>query len=350
MSSNIDLSGWSPKYRLMREPGIRWPVFPAMLCALLGVCADACGADLKHMQSDESTEIAYLVHRGTAGSLATAALLTHLTEMPDASRGSGAAAPPDPSQLIARAISMAPNRPELVWLQLRECESRRCADEARIAAHLKEIDADNGLAWLADLNAAQGKSPEDITQAIEQIGGAQGARVYWNQLAVMMFDALTHHDRTKPPTAITQHADDRLMHVTGVLAAMDVPAFRPLAHACRPDEFAATGRRGACEKAMARLEASDAVVTHLVRLSVLEAWWPASTPEGAALRQERLQRRYLTVASNRARDGRADSDAETRVGAMRHLRNEEDVERAMLTAFHEPLDRPADWRSPDAAP
>jgi hypothetical protein len=339
---------------MMRVPAGRWPqframscVFSAMLCVLLGAFTDA-RADLKHLQSDESTEIAYLIRRGTADSLATASLLAHLTQVSDDERPSGAPAPPDPSQLIERAISLAPNRPELVWLQLRDCESRRCADEARIAARLKGIDADNGLAWLGDLNAAQGKSPEDVTHAIEQMGGARAPRVYWNQLTVMMFDALTHHDRTQPPTAITQHADDRLTHVTGVLAAVDVPAFRPLAYACRPDEFVAAGRRTACEMAMARLEASDAVVTHLVRLSVLEAWWPASTPEGAALRLERLQRRYLTVASNRVRKGHADSDAETRVDAMRRLKTEEDVERAMLTSFHEPLERPADWRSPAA--
>jgi hypothetical protein len=333
---------------LTQVPAARWPLFPTMLCVLLGVFA-AARADVKHLQSDEATEIAYLVRRGTADSLATASLLAHLTQVSDEERAPGAPAPPDPSQLIGRAISMAPNRPELVWLQLRDCESRRCGDEAQIAARLKEIDADNGLAWLGDRNAAQSKSPEDVTQAIERMGAAPAPRVYWNRLTVMMFDALTHHDRTEPPTAITQHADDRLMHVTGVLAAVDVPAFRPLAYACRPEEFAATGRRAACEKAMARLEASDAVVTHLVRLSVLEAWWPASTPEGAALRLERSQRRYLTVASNRLRKGRADSDAETRVGAMRHLQSEEDVERAMLTAFHEPLERPADWRSPGAA-
>ena len=48
--------------------------------------------------------------------------------------------------------------------------------------------------------------------------------------------------------------------VTGVLAALDIPAFRSLAYACRRDELVATGRRAACEKAMARLEVSDAVV------------------------------------------------------------------------------------------
>jgi hypothetical protein len=330
---------------MMRVPAGRWPQFSAMLCVLLAPNTHA-RADVKHLQSDEATEIAYLIRRGTADSLATASLLAHLTQVSDDERAPGAPAPPDPAQLIERALSVAPNRPELVWLQLRDCESRRCADEARIAARLKEIDADNGLAWLGDLNAAQSKSPEEVTRVIEQVGRAPGPRVYWNRLIVMMFDALTHHDRTEPPTAITQHADDRLMHVTGVLAAVDAPAFRPLAYACRPGEFVAAGRRAACESAMARLEASDAVVTHLVRLSVLETWWPASTPEGAALRAERSQRRYLTVASNRVRKGHADSDAQTRVGAMRHLKTEEDVERAVLAGFHEPLERPADWQSP----
>ena len=156
------------------------------------------------------------------------------------------------------------------------------------------------------------------------------------------------HQFARVRLPIQVDADDRLTHVTAVLAAVDAPAFRTLAYACRPDEFVAAGRRAACEMAMARLEASDAVVTHLVRLSVLEAWWPASTPEGAALRLERLQRRYLTVASNRVRKGHADNDAETRVDAMRRLKTEEDVERAMLTSFHEPLERPADWHSPAA--
>jgi hypothetical protein len=330
---------------MTRVPAGRWPQFSTLCCLLLGPVGGA-SADVKHLRSDESTEIAYLVRRGTADSLATASLLAHLTQASEGEHATGPSAPRDPAQLIERAIALAPNRPELIWLQLRDCESRRCAQQPLIAARLKDLDADNGLAWLGDLNAAQSKSPEDVTRVIEQIGAAPRPRVYWNQLAVMMFDALTHRERKEPPTAITLHADDRLVHVTGVLAAVDMPVFRPLASACRSDELAAAGRRAACEMAMARLADSDAVMTHLVRLSVLEAWWPTTSPEGAALRLERLQRRYQTVASNRIRDGRADSDAEMRVEAMRHLTTEEEVERAMLSEFHEPLERPADWHSP----
>jgi hypothetical protein len=57
---------------MMRVTAGRWPQFcamlcgfSAMLCVLLGAFTDA-RADLKHLQSDESAEIAYLIRRGTA--------------------------------------------------------------------------------------------------------------------------------------------------------------------------------------------------------------------------------------------------------------------------------------------
>jgi hypothetical protein len=326
----------------------------ALWLALIGAPGTAPGAPV-HRQSDEADEVAFLLRAGTANSLATASLLAHLIPASDGLPAAGGAPaadgapPPEPAALIGRAVSMAPGRPELLWLQLRECQARRCADQARIAARLREIDPDNGLAWLADLDAAQAMSPAEVTQVIERIGAAPSPRLYWNALTVLMFDALTHHDRSAPPTAITQHADDRLLHVTGVLTALDMPAFRSLAYVCSVDQLGAAGRRAACERAMARLESSDAVMTHLVRLSILTEWWPADSPEGMALRQERAQRRYRTVASNRLRPGHADRDAELRVETMRHTPREEDVERAMLTAFHEPLERPPGWHG-DAPP
>lgn len=314
-----------------------------LLGSMLAAVADA---GVRHLPSDEANEVAYLMRQGTAGSLATASLLAYLVQSDDSQQGVGSSAAADPVQLIARAIELAPARPELVWLQLRECQARRCEDEQRIADRLKGLDPDNGFAWFGDLDAAFGRSAEAVTEVVSQIAAAPAPRIYWNALTAMMFDALTHHGRTEPATAITEHADDRLTHVTGVLAALDMPAFKPLAFACRPDQFEAAGRRPACEHAMARMAASDSVITQNVRLSVLEDWASAGSPERLELLRDRQQRRYLTVASNRLRPGQADRDAVARVDAMRHLAREEDVERAMLTAFHEPLERPAHWQEP----
>ena len=313
----------------------------AWLAVLLGAVLSAgiaAGAPVEHRQSDEPAEVAILIRRGTADALATASLLTYLIET---------RAQPAPPELLERAIALAPRRPELIWLQLRECQQRQCPEELQIARRLRELDPDNGLAGLAELRAAQHQSADDVTQAILKMSAGSSPRIYWNRLTVMMFDALTHRDPAQPPTAITRHADDRLSHVTGVLASVAVPAFKPLAAACRKDRVQQPERQAACVALMARFDASDAVITQNVRLSVQAEWWPAGTPEGDALRRDLLERRYCTVASNRLRKGHADSDAQLRVDAMRHLEREQDVERAMLQAFHDPLERPADWREPE---
>jgi len=53
-------------------------------------------------------------------------------------------------------------------------------------------------------------------------------------------------------------------------------------------------------------------------------------------------------ASNRVRGDQVNADALRRVDAMRRLATEEEVGKAMLSAFHEPLERPEGWSS--AAP
>ncbi len=316
-----------------------------LLCAAELTASAAPRSGPAHQASDEETEVAFLIGRGTADSLATASLLAHLIR--DTGDGSDVqSAEPEPAVLIEKAVALAPDRPELIWLQLRDCEQRRCSEEPQIAARLKALDPDNGFVWLSDLRTAQSLSTPEITQILLQIGTAKSPRLYWNALAVMMFDSLTHGDRSQPATAITRGADDRLTHVTGILAALDIPAFQVMTHACRADQFDLPGRRAACQSVMTRLETSDAVIAQGVAVGMQESWWSADSPEHEALRRKHLQQRYLTVASNRVRGTHADQDAVRRVEAMRHLQREDEVEREMLTSFHEPLERPADWRSP----
>jgi hypothetical protein len=171
--------------------------------------------------------------------------------------------------------------------------------------------------------------------------------LYWNRLVVMMFDALTHRERAYPPTAVSLHADDRYTHVTGVLAAVEVPALQSLRVACSSDQFESAGRRAACEKLMLSLETGDSVIAQNLGVVLRQGWVSASSPEREVLRSKHRQQRYLMVESNRLRESQADHDADARIEAMRHLPREEDVEVAMLRSFNEPLSRPADWKSPE---
>ena len=312
------------------------------LAALVMSAVAHAGTEVRHKSSDESNEVAFLIHTGTADGFATASLLTYLTQ------GGGDGGPSrDPVKLMERAVTIAPARPELVWLQLRECQQRRCTEEPAIAASLKALDSDNGLAWLTDLRAAQFQSAEEVTKVIDTMGDKPRPTLYWNRLVVTMFDALTHRDRAYPATAVSLHADDRYTHVTGVLAAVEVPALQALRVACSSDQFESTGRRAACEKLMLKLETADSVIAQNLSVVLREGWWSATSPEREVLRSKHRQQRYLMVESNRLREGQADHDAEARIEAMRRLPREEDVEVAMLRWFDEPVSRPADWQSPE---
>ncbi len=325
-------------------PSCAWiaSVLIAMAAFMLGR-ADAAAT---HKGSDEATELDALIVLGTPDALATASLLAHLVQSDDSEQSESA----DPSALIQKAVALAPNRPELIWLQLRDCEQRRCPDQTAIAGRLQALDRDNGLAWLSDLRPLPNLEAAGITRTLTRIAAGEHPRVYWNKLAVMMFGALTHHDRSRPATAITRDADDRLTHVTSILAAVTIPALQSLAHACRLDQFDLPGRRSACEAVMTRLQSSDAALVQDLSVTLQESWWPEDSSEYAALRTLYLQQRYLTVESNRERQGRADRDAELRVAAMRRLEREDEVERTLLSDFHEPLERPSSWRMPADAP
>jgi len=299
------------------------------------------------VRSDEAREVAFLIHAGTADSLAAASLLAHLVPHPD---GSEVAAGPDPTRLIDQAVALAPARPDLVWLQLRDCERRRCPTAARLAERLESLDPENGFAFSTELRTVPDLPAGDATRILERMGAARNPRLYWNRLTAALFEALTHRDRAAPPTEITRAPDDRLQRVTGLLAAVDVPAVAPVARYCRLDQFELPGRRAACVSVMSRLAVSDSVIAQNMSLTVQESWWPVGVAERVTLHRLREQHRYLTVASNRLRPGLADRDATRRVDAMRRLPLEEDVERAMLEDFHEPLQRPSDWQEPTAAP
>jgi hypothetical protein len=316
---------------------LRWAMTVALVIQGAGVAAKAAAPE--HRASDEAREVAFLVHAATADSLATASLLAHLVETGDARQT------PDSTLLMQRAVALDPKRPELNWLLLRDCELRHCAEEGALVAKFRAADPDNGLAFAPALNASRAGPPAETTQLIAQMGAAKYLTLYWNKLTVRMFDALTHGPKSPPATALTYAADDRLSHVVGVLTAIDTAPFKPIMAVCAADQLTEAGRRAACESLMARLDASDSLIAQSLSVTVQMKWWPASSAEFKALRVKSQQQHYLVEASNRVRGDQVDADALTRVDAMRRLATEEDVGKAMLTAFHEPLQRPDDWTS-----
>ena len=215
----------------------------SVLCVLaLAGCAHAKGdgTDAAVLRAERTRQVEVLVAHPTPTNLAAAAFLAE----------SGDLIGRRPLELIAQAEALAPQRAELAWVHLAICERLKCGAKEQIEVHLQEIDADNGLVWAADLEDAQSSgSAVAVTAAIARIGASPRMTLYWNQLEVMMVDALV-------VASPSQTLATRGTEAIGVLAAQAIPPLQPMSKACRLEQLSLPGRRAACEALVARMEQS----------------------------------------------------------------------------------------------
>lgn len=300
------------------------------LVALAG-CAHAGrgDADAQSFRAERNREANVLIARATPSDLAAAALLLGPDD-PDSRQ---------PLDLIERAQALAPSRPELVWVHLTICKRFRCEAKAQIAARLQALDPDNGFAWALDLERLPPSDSAAVTAVIARMGASRKMTTYWNQLQVMMVDAL----------AVARPSEDlvtRGFGAIGIVAAESMPPLQAIVRACAPEQLDLRGRRAACEAMVAHMEHSDTVLTQSLALSVQERWWPAGSPQRDVLRAKRRQLDYLMTMSSRIRWWRLNHDMAVRIEAARSTAREEDVERAVVKSLGLPLEPPADWKDP----
>jgi hypothetical protein len=222
----------------------------------------------------------------------------------------------------------------LPGVHLAICERLKCEAKEQLEARLQEMDPDNGFVWAADLEHAQSSgSAVAVTAAIARIGAGPRMTFYWNQLEVMMVDALAVANPS-------QNLGTRGTVAIGVLAAQAIPALQPMSKACRLEQLNLPGRRAACEALVARMEQSSTVLTQSLAISMQERWWPAGSPQREVVRAKRRRLDYLITMSSRIRWWRMNRDMAVRIDAARKTDRQEDVELAMIKSFGLPPEPP----------
>jgi hypothetical protein len=301
------------------------------LCVLaLGGCSHLTSnvEDVASYKAKRRTEVEALVAQPSPSNLATAALLSY------SPLGDVAA---DPLQFIQRAETMAPERPELVWIQLSICQRLNCGAAQSIENHLKELDPDNGFAWIPDLERSEQAATDNaVTEAITKIGASKKMKFYCNSLQVTIFDALT-------VAAPRDSLSTRAIEAIDILAAQTIPPLQPLTKPCRADQFSLPGRREACEVMATRMEHSDSVLTQSLALSMQERWWPVGSAQRDSLRIKRRQLDYEMQMSGQVR-WRMNRDMAIRIDAARKSEREEDVMLAVMKSYGIRLAAPPDWK------
>jgi hypothetical protein len=272
-----------------------------------------------------------LTAQPTAANLATAAAYAHLAAYPRPLAESLA--------LSARAAAMAPDRPELLWLQLRICRMGDC-DPKPVEDSLKALDPDNGLLWLDDLaRALAAKDDSAVNADLAAIAAHSKFTFYWNPLIVTVYDGLAVGD--PGATSINRESS-----AEGMIAALTLPPLQSFSRSCRLESFGIPGRREVCQTVLSRLELSNTYLVASIALSIQKSWWPAGSPELSIVDAKRRQLHYIMATGGQLRVFRLNHDSKIRMDAARHSEREQDIALALMKSMGKPLDPPAGWKDP----
>lgn len=268
-----------------------------------------------------------LAARSEANSVATAAALSFTNSY------AGPTAAPTALQLIARASDMAPGSAAIGWLRLQLCASTPSCDSRDAAFVLRWVDPDNAAAWLAQLALAH--KDKDSTE-VERVLGAmvRAARfdLYYNQLMVMMFDAL-NGVRRELPGGVVASDTAKLSALARVANAEIIPAFSPLIDACR-EAGAASERREDCRRLAKIMQRGDTVIVQMVGFGVERRLIPAGSKEAKSLAERKHLLEWRLSAATKLDSSilpwTQSSRTHTRLAEMRLRPREEDVCIALL--------------------
>jgi hypothetical protein len=265
-----------------------------------------------------------LAAKTDANSVATAAALSYTNSF---------AAPSTALQLIARASDLAPQSAAIGWLHLQLCTTTPACDSRDPAFVLRWVDPDNAAAWLAQLaTARKEKDTIEIERVLGDMARATRFDLYYNQIMVMMFDALNGVHRELPGGVVASDTA-RLAALAGVANAEIVPAFSPLIDSCR-EAGAGSERRGDCLKLAKTMQRGDTVIVQMVGFGIERRLISADSREAKSLAERKHLLEWRLSAASKLDSAilpwTQSSRTRTRLAEMRRRPREEDVCIALL--------------------
>ena len=282
-------------------------------------------ADRYQVWRNEAVRV--LAARSDANSVATAAALSFTYSF------AAPTAAPTALQLIARASDLAPENAAIGWLHLQLCATTPACDSRDAAFVLRWVDPDNAAAWLAQLSTAhKDKDAIEVERVLGDMARATRFDLYYNQIMVMMFDAL-NGVRRELPGGVVASDTARLTALAGVANAEIIPAFSPLIDSCR--EAAAPGeRREDCLKLAKIMQRGDTVIVQMVGFGIERRLIAADSKEAKSLAERKHLLEWRLSAASKLDSSilpwTQSSRTRTRLAEMRMRPREEDVCIALL--------------------
>ena len=293
----------------------------------------ASAADKYHLWRNEAVRV--LGAKADANSVATAAALSFTSSF------AGPAAAPSALQLISHASELAPDSAAIGWLRLQLCASTPACDSRDAAFVLRWVDPDNAAAWLAQLATAhKDKDTVEVERVLGDMARATRFDLYYNQIIVMMFDAL-NGVRRELPGGVLASDTARLAALAGVATAEIIPAFLPLTDSCR-EAAAKSERREDCLKLAKIMQRGDTVIVQMVGFGIERRLIPTDSKEAKNLAERKHLLEWRLSAASKLDYAilpwTQSSRTRTRLAQMRLRPREEDVCIALLREHKLPLE------------
>ncbi len=246
-----------------------------MLAPLIGVVS--CGYSLERETAKwehAKRQVAdVLRERGDPDSLAAAGLLT------------ARRAPADALILINRAVAAAPERPELVWLQIRICVETEGCDPKPIEMRLRELEPENAIAWFGDLTRAfEVEDPLALDAALVAAGRTKRADSHYTILTARLGKVAMDSGASPQP--------DAAMLVLGEVGGIGLPHYMAATKGCGVERLDRDDVREACRSLAAALMAGDNVLAEMIGVAIAKRAWPSDSPEWQAASEARRAYQY----------------------------------------------------------
>jgi hypothetical protein len=242
------------------------------------------------LETDRPVTIERLTARGTADSLAAAALLKQFGTGTD--DGSYA--------LVARAVELAPSRGDLAWLAVRLCNIAADCDPAVPEQHLHTVDPGNGVALMGTLTRSQAKNDASaIDSTLAAIGNSERFYVYFDPLVAATAPELARVRHRGPGAPSRKELAHASVEMIGIIAASVLPPSQAFSSSCKGVALQLEGRLERCQQAARAFEHADTFIVEGLGLSLQQRLWPVDSAEGRAVTAKRRVFQYRLEEYNR---------------------------------------------------
>lgn len=203
-----------------------------------------------------------LAAAGDADSLAAAAELTDWSRTNESRRFA----------LLTRAATLAPDRADLVWLEIEACRRINTCDSTPFVATLHRLDPDNGAAWASLLDAASERGDAvAINRYLGAIADSKRFDIYWNASIAHLTAAVLKVGTMDASTALTT--------LIGTEAALALPPYKNISQACKAPATEDARRLNSCRSIATVMRSGDTYLTEMMGIAIAKQVWPESSAE-----------------------------------------------------------------------